>query len=81
MGLHLGKFVHTKTGKVIMSIILGFGLATIFRAACNNTECIAFHAPPLADFKDKIYKVDNKCVKYNMKSAKCDSKKKMVDFE
>ena len=59
MAVNLGKFVHTATGKIIMSILLGFGLASLFRKICKDKECIIFHAPSLDDFKDKIYMVCN----------------------
>ena len=35
MSLHLGKFVHSERGKIIMSILLGFGLASLFRKVCK----------------------------------------------
>ena len=34
--LHLSKFIHTPTGKLIMSIIFGFGLASFFRKVCKE---------------------------------------------
>ena len=57
--MYLGKFVHTETGKIMMSILLGFGLASLFRVVCKNKDCLIFHAPPLANFKDKVYKNNN----------------------
>ena len=53
--MHLGKFVHTETGKIIMSILLGFGLASLFRIVCKDKDCLIFYAPPLEKIKDKIY--------------------------
>ena len=64
MTLYLEKFVHTERGKYIMSVLLGFGLASLFRTICKDRNCLIFHAPPLDDFKDKIYKSNNKCFKY-----------------
>jgi len=82
MGIYLGKFVHTQTGKIIMSILLGFGLASLFRRVCKNKDCIIFHAPPLEEFKDKVYKNGNgKCVKYNYVATKCNPNAKIVTFE
>lgn len=78
--MHLGKFVHSKTGKIIMSILLGFGLASLFRTVCKDKDCLLFYAPPLEKIKDKIYKSGNKCVKYSPVSTKCDSNKKTVEF-
>ena len=43
--MHLSKFVQSNTGKHIMSAILGFGLATLFRVACADRNCIIFKAP------------------------------------
>ena len=78
--MHLGKFVHTETGKIIMSILLGFGLASLFRNVCKDKDCLLFYAPPLEKIKDKIYKSGDKCVKYSPVSTKCDSNMKTVSF-
>lgn len=81
MGIYLGRFVHTETGKIIMSILLGFGLASLFRKVCKDQNCLAFHAPPLDNFKDKIYKTNGKCVKYIPTPSKCSINAKIVTFE
>lgn len=81
MQLHLGKFVHSERGKIIMSILLGFGLASLFRKMCNENNCLAFHAPPLDEFKDKIYKSNGKCVKYVPVPTKCSLNAKTITFE
>jgi hypothetical protein len=81
MGLYLGKFVHTETGKYIMSILLGLGLASLFRTVCKEKNCLIFHAPPLEKLKDKIYKNNGKCVKYSPVATKCSMNAKIVDFE
>ena len=79
--MYLGKFVHTQTGKIIMSILLGFGLASLFRTVCKDKDCIIFHAPPLDKFQDKIYKNGDKCYKYTPVATKCNANAKIVDFE
>ena len=79
--MYLGKFVHTQSGKIIMSILLGFGLASLFRTVCKNKDCMIFHAPPMEELKDKIYKNDGKCVKYSQVATKCVSGAKTVTFE
>ena len=79
--MHLGKFVHTETGKIIMSILLGFGLASLFRTVCKNNNCLAFNAPPLELIKDKIYKHNGKCIKYNHVATKCNLNIKTINFE
>jgi hypothetical protein len=81
MEIYFGKFVHTENGKIIMSILLGFGLASLFRTVCKDHNCLIFHAPPLNEFKDKIYKSNGKCVKYNPVPTKCSNNFKTVSFE
>lgn len=80
MGFYLGKFVHTQTGKYIMSILLGLGLASLFRTVCKDKNCIIFKAPPLEKIKDKIYKNGNKCIKFNPVATKCSADAKIVSF-
>lgn len=81
MGMHLEKFVHTSTGKIIMSILLGFGFASLFRTICKDKNCLHFYAAPLDKIKDKIFKNSGKCVKYNAVPTKCDSSLKTIYFE
>ena len=76
----LGKFVHSATGKLIMSILLGFGLATLFRTVCKGKDCVIFHAPPLEEIEGKTYKIGNKCYQYIPTPSKCDKNKTIVDF-
>jgi hypothetical protein len=82
MAIHLGKFVHTETGKILMSILLGFGLASLFRTICKDKNCLIFHAPSLDEFKDKIYiGTGGKCVKYNPIATKCNKSSKIINFD
>jgi len=81
MEFHFGKFVHTQNGRLIMSILLGFGLATVFRNVCKEKNCFNFYAAPLDQIKDKIYKSDRKCVKYVPVATKCSLSAKTITFE
>jgi hypothetical protein len=81
MGIHFGKFLHTASGKIIMSVLLGFGLASLFRTVCKGKGCLNFYAAPLDEIKDKIYKNGKKCVKYTPSASKCSLNSKIVSFE
>ena len=80
MTINISKFVKTDTGKYVVSILLGLGLATIFREVCKDNECIIFYAPDLNEVENKIYKQDGKCYKYSLVSTKCDNAKKNVSI-
>jgi hypothetical protein len=47
----------------------------------EDNNCIIFHAPPLDEFKDKIYKNKGKCMKYVPVATKCSLNAKTVTFE
>jgi len=61
-----------------MSALLGFGLASLFRAVCKDKNCITFNAPPLNEIDNKIYKQNGKCYIYKSENTKCDPGKKYV---
>ena len=77
---NLLKSMHTDKGKYAISIILGFGLASLFRKVCKDRNCIIFQAPSLEEIKDNTYSYNNKCYKFNEKSMKCGMAKKEVFF-
>jgi hypothetical protein len=74
------KFTQTKNGRIIMSILLGLGLSSLFRKSCKNRNCIVFKAPSIKEIKDKTFEFNNKCYKYNETNIKCDSNRKTVNF-
>lgn len=74
------KIFYNEFGAVLISIILGIGLASLFRKACKDRECIIFKGPPLEDIKDQIYKHEENCYKFNEQSIKCGNREKSVDF-
>ena len=81
MGINLKRLLHTNTGNVFISIILGLGLASLFRKMCKDRECIHFYGPIISEIDGKIYKHGDKCYKYETQSSdKCDSNKRIVDL-
>ncbi len=76
--MYFDKFVHSNTGKIIMSILLGIGLATFFRAVCKGKQCRIISAPPMEEIEDQIYKFDNKCYKLEKNAIKCDKNKNTI---
>lgn len=68
------KLLQNKSGHIIISIILGFGLACLFRKVCKDRECIIYSAPDFKKIKDKIFKFDDKCYKYTKETSTCNDK-------
>jgi hypothetical protein len=78
--MKMEKYIHTRTGRIILSILLGLGVATLFRSVCKGKNCILFRAPPIEEIHNKVHKYDNKCYKYTTKSTSCDKNKRIVPF-
>jgi len=79
--LNLTKFIKTKTGRTVMSILLGFGLATLFRKVCKGKNCNIFRACPTEEMNEKIFKYEDKCYKFSPNNTTCDKKKQIYEFE
>jgi len=79
--INFKRLLNTQIGVVFISIILGLGLATMFRKACKGKDCIHFNGPPSSDIDGKVYHFGDDCYKYTLVSAKCDSTKKIIDFK
>ena len=62
---------NTKPQKIIISIILGFGIATLFRKVCEDRNCIVFEGPSIDEVEQNVYKYKNKCYKYKSKESPC----------
>lgn len=74
------KSVNTDIGKYLISIILGLGISSLFRKACNNRDCIVFQAPSLETLNNTTYKYNNKCYNFKETAVKCGSAPKKVFF-
>jgi len=82
--MHLEKFINSKTGKVLVSIILGLGLASLFRMSCKGKNCVIMYAPPISEIKNQVYNYEdtpNNCFKYEVTPIKCDKNKKIYSYE
>ena len=80
MKTKIQELLHSKAGKYMFSIILGIGLASLFRKSCNSRNCLVFKAPPIANITNNIYNYGNKCYKFTPNATKCDKSKKIVKF-
>jgi len=78
--MRIRKFLQSDYGKLIVSVILGFGLATLFRKTCKDKKCMKFKGPAMNDIKEKTYEYDDKCYEFKPRTVECNSKKRIVRF-
>lgn len=80
MAFKLKRLFNSESGKIIISIILGLGLATLFRKVCDETNCLVYKAKDYSEINDKIFKYDNKCYKYDLKHISCVKDGNIINF-
>tara|TARA_A100001011_G_scaffold380517_1_gene447937 strand:+ start:251 stop:487 length:237 start_codon:yes stop_codon:yes gene_type:complete len=78
--MYVRRLLYSNFGRIVISILLGLGLATIFRKVCKDRKCLVFKAPKLDKVKGQVFKFDGKCYKYREEATKCDPNKRIVDF-
>ena len=78
--MNLRRLIYSEVGRYIISILLGLGLATLFRKVCNERNCIVFKGPALNKVKGQVFKFNDRCYQFQEKIEKCDDRKKIVDF-
>jgi hypothetical protein len=77
------NLMYTNMGKIILSILLGLGFATLFRQICNSKDCYRFIGPQHNALRDKIFASDTdktKCYSLVEENIQCGSKSKTLDF-
>jgi|TARA_Y200000002_G_scaffold332795_1_gene298814 hypothetical protein len=78
--MNLKRLIYSDVGRIVISIILGLGLATLFRRVCRERNCLVFHAPQMNKIKGQIFKFKDKCYQFEEEIEKCDDNKKIVNF-
>lgn len=69
----LKEMMNDRKFAIFISIILGLGVASLFRQVCDGNKCVVIKGPSIREVQKKVFKVDDKCYTYNPKSTKCPS--------
>jgi hypothetical protein len=78
--LNVKRLLNTELGRFFVSVMLGIGLATLFRKACTDKNCIVFNGPVIDEVDGKTYKFGEFCYQYKLIPSKCDPTKKTVEI-
>ena len=78
--MSLKKFVNSPRSKILIAILLGFGLSTFFRKSCKDKNCLNFKAPPMDKINGKIFEYNTKCYEFENRPQDCKDNKKTVSF-
>lgn len=78
--MNFKRLIYSNIGRMVISILLGLGLASLFRRVCRDKSCIKFNGPIISMENDKIYKFNEKCYKYTYEPNKCNEAKRILPF-
>lgn len=65
------KTLSTPAGSIIISVLLGLGLAAMFKTACKDGKCIVIEGPKKEETDKFYYKINDDCYKYTTVATKC----------
>ena len=52
--MNIRRLIYSRFGKYVISMLLGIGLASLFRKACTDRNCLKFVAAPMSKLKIKF---------------------------
>ena len=73
--MNIGDFFKSRTGIIVISVIWGLGLSTIFRKACTGKSCqvVKYVSPNPKDIMNSTYNygIEDECYQYDAVITKC----------
>jgi len=78
--MNFKRLLNTELGIFFISVLLGIGLATLFRKVCEGKNCIHFNGPVISEIDGKTYKYGEHCYKYKLEATPCDPNKQTVEI-
>lgn len=78
--LNILNAMKSKFGKNLLSVLIGVGIASLFRRSCDNGSCMEFKGPSFDKISKTIYRYNNKCYKFNENNVSCNNYKKQIEF-
>ena len=69
--IQFAKLIQMPGIAVIISFVLGVGIAAMFRPICKGPECVLIRGPPIQDIRDAVYQFGSKCVEFKPRAIEC----------
>jgi hypothetical protein len=76
--MNVKRILNTEFGHILISILLGLGLATMFRQVCEGKNCLIFNGPVISEVDGKIYKFGEYCHQFKLNPVSCNPTKKVI---
>lgn len=76
--MNFKRLLTTPNGVLLISILLGLGIACLFRKVCTDDHCIDFKGAVITTIHNKVYEHNKKCFTYVAKSVTCNPTHKTI---
>ena len=60
----IGQLFKYKIVTVFLSLLIGFGIASLFRKQCKHKNCIHLQSPDLQYIRKHTFRHEDKCYQY-----------------
>lgn len=71
-GLKIMYRIQESAGaRILISVVIGLGIASLFRLTCKGRDCVVVQGPPLEQTRAHVYKIEDECYKYNAVPTPC----------
>jgi hypothetical protein len=79
--MNIRRLLYNPYSSIVISVILGFGLATLFRKSCSLRGCYVFKGPSMENIEGKTFQMGNKCYQYDYQHQPCNvGHTKIIEF-
>ena len=68
------KIMERPVVATIISALLGFGIAAMFRPLCKGPECVILRGPPVTELRNAVFQFGSKCVEFQANPVECPKK-------
>jgi hypothetical protein len=58
----------------VISALIGFGIAAMFRPLCKGPECVILRGPPVNEIRNSVYQFGSKCIEFQTRAVECPKK-------
>lgn len=73
------EIVKSRSGVIVISILWGLALATLFQKVCKGRGCIIFNAPDVSAMKGNTFKHDSKCYQFKPETVECSGETHFIE--
>jgi hypothetical protein len=69
--LDYSKWIENGNVSVLVSCLIGFGIAALLRPMCKGPDCVILRVPPVTAIRGSVYQIGEKCHQFNPKAVEC----------